>query len=166
MTTDSKLGYCDVFCRSFMKNGDGGMFDIDQKMDRGFYIAGWCTIAAFALLWCVQRLTGIHILRMFPPCMLHVLTGFYCPGCGGTRAVIALFRGDLLSSFRYHPFVPYAALLCGWFMISQTVERITRGRLRIGLHYRAVYAWIALAVIFINVVVKNVALLFGVDLLR
>ena len=92
--------------------------------------------------------------------MLHSLTGLYCPGCGGTRAVVFLLHGDFLHSLVYHPFVPYAFVLCTWFMISQTIERLSKGRLRIGMHFREVFLWIALAIIIINFIVKNAALLF------
>ena len=44
------------------------------------------------------------------PCLFHFFTGFYCPGCGGTRAVRLLLKGDLAGSFQYHPFVLY---VCG-----------------------------------------------------
>ena len=33
-----------------------------------------------------------------PKCMFHELTGFYCPGCGSTRALSSLLHGDLKSS--------------------------------------------------------------------
>ncbi len=45
-------------------------------------------------------------------------------------------------------------------MISQTIERLSKGRLRIGMHFREVFLWIALAIIIINFIVKNAALLF------
>ena len=45
------------------------------------------------------------------PCLFHSLTGLYCPGCGGTRAVRSLLRGDLRMSFQYHPLVLYAVLV-------------------------------------------------------
>ena len=32
-------------------------------------------------------------------CPIHALTGFYCPGCGSTRAVRALLSGDLTRAF-------------------------------------------------------------------
>lgn len=32
-------------------------------------------------------------------CPIHALTGFYCPGCGITRAVRALLNGDLPLAF-------------------------------------------------------------------
>ena len=45
----------------------------------------------------------------FPPCLFHLATGYYCPGCGGTRAITSLLHGQILNSFLYHPVVP----LCG-----------------------------------------------------
>ena len=91
-------------------------------------------------------------------CSMHL--GGYCPGCGGTRAIAFLLHGDFLHSLVYHPFVPYTFVLCTWFMISQTIERLSKGRLRIGMHFREVFLWIALAIIIINFIVKNAALLF------
>lgn len=65
-----------------------------------------------------------------------------------------------------HPFVPYAALLSGWFMISQTIERVSGSRIRIALRFRDVYIWIALLLIVVNCLVKNLALfVWHVDLL-
>ncbi len=37
-------------------------------------------------------------------CPVHALTGHDCPGCGMTRAVLALAQGDLAASIRQHPF--------------------------------------------------------------
>lgn len=137
------------------------------ESDRGFYIAGWGAIAAALLLWSVMKYTSLRPLRLFGPCMVHLLTGFYCPGCGGTRAVYALLQGQFVRSLVLHPIVPYTAVIGGWFMFSQTVERLSRGRLKIALHFRDVYIWIALGLILLNVLVKNLALiLWGVDLLQ
>lgn len=38
-----------------------------------------------------------------PPCLLRTLLHAPCPGCGLTRSVAALFRGNVVQSFRYHP---------------------------------------------------------------
>ena len=62
--------------------------------------------------------------------------------------------------------MPYVAVLAGWFMISQTIERISGGRLKIGMHFREIYMWIAIAIIVINCLVKNLALIvWNIDLL-
>ncbi|WP_305805302.1 DUF2752 domain-containing protein [Stenotrophomonas sp. YIM B06876] len=39
----------------------------------------------------------------FPPCMFHAFTGYYCIGCGLTRALHALLHGDLLRAFALNP---------------------------------------------------------------
>lgn len=45
-------------------------------------------------------------------CPVHGLTGWWCPGCGSTRAVHALLHGDVALSLSAHPLVvPVAALL-------------------------------------------------------
>ena len=47
------------------------------------------------------------------PCPFHFLTGLYCPGCGGTRAVMALLTGNWKASLYYHPFVLYMTAAAG-----------------------------------------------------
>lgn len=34
------------------------------------------------------------------PCLFHEITGFYCPGCGMTRAVYSFMELDIKSGFR------------------------------------------------------------------
>ena len=51
-----------------------------------------------ALLW---RFSPTEINA--PPCSFHELFGLYCSGCGSTRALRRLLRGDLAGSFRYNP---------------------------------------------------------------
>ena len=38
-------------------------------------------------------------------CIFNSFTGYYCPGCGATRAVISLFRGQLYQAFRYNSII-------------------------------------------------------------
>lgn len=40
-----------------------------------------------------------------PECIIYRLLGWHCPGCGNTRAVIALMQGDLLLSLRQNPMI-------------------------------------------------------------
>lgn len=52
-------------------------------------------------------------------CFFRFYTGLPCPGCGLTRAFLALLRGDWRGSFRYHPllllvlFTLFTALAAG-----------------------------------------------------
>ena len=120
-------------------------------MESTLYKIGWIFAG-------ISFLTFI-ILYFFPipqpPCILRTLTGFYCPGCGGTRAVRELLQGHFIRSFYYHPYVPYAAVLYGWFMISQTAQRLFGGKLPIGMHYHDWFLYMGVGIILLNWVVRN-----------
>jgi hypothetical protein len=55
--------------------------------------------------------TGLVLLRiynpatstLFPPCPLHYLTGWYCPGCGSLRAIHQLLQGNLQAAWAMNP---------------------------------------------------------------
>ena len=55
--------------------------------------------------------TGLVLLRiynpatstLFPPCPVHFLTGWYCPGCGSLRAIHQLLQGNLRAAWAMNP---------------------------------------------------------------
>ena len=51
--------------------------------------------------------TGYNRIGQMFACGFQRVTGFPCPGCGGTRAFYYLFRGEFFKSFLYHPAVLY-----------------------------------------------------------
>ena len=57
-----------------------------------------CASVAIILLLLLLRFPP-EKYHFWPPCLLHELTGIYCPGCGDTRALSALIRGDLAGCF-------------------------------------------------------------------
>jgi hypothetical protein len=138
----------------------------EKELDIYYYIAGWILLALLLPVVAAKYMLHLPILSAAAPCLFHTATGYYCPGCGGTRAVYALLDGHPLRSFRYHPVVMYVVLSGGYFMLSQTIERLSRHRLAVAMHFRAVYLWIVLVLIVLNMILKNAALFFlGVDLL-
>jgi uncharacterized protein DUF2752 len=40
---------------------------------------------------------------VFPPCPVHYLTGWYCPGCGSLRAIHQLLHGELRAALALNP---------------------------------------------------------------
>lgn len=129
----------------------------DKLLDKIFYIIGWICIAIGAIVFGLYRAGVLPTIHM-TSCMIHAMTGYYCPGCGGTRATYALLHGKIITSLYYHPIVVYGVVVGGWFMISQTIERISRGKIHIGMHYRDLYLWIALVIAIVNCLVKNLIL--------
>ena len=130
------------------------------------YVIGWILLGFAGMFLVVWTLWGDVLKAYAPPCFFRLFTGFYCPGCGGTRAVYALLRGEILTSFLYHAFVPYTAVVGGWFMISQTIERCSKGRIAIGMKYRDIYLWIAIGLVVVQFLVKNILLYMGTDVMK
>lgn len=133
---------------------------IDEEVDFYFYVAGWILIGAGIAAIIIYRKGWIPSFLHFQPCLLHAATGYYCFGCGGTRAAQALLDGKLLLSFFYHPFVPYAGIIGGWFMASRTIQYLSGNRWKIGMHFRPVWIVLALVLVVGNFLVKNGILLF------
>lgn len=62
-------------------------------------------------------------------CLLRNWTGIPCPGCGVTRSLAALLRGDLGAALRVHPLAPVLAieLLLLWVAWGVSLVRARRG---------------------------------------
>lgn len=138
-----------------------------EKEETALFFTGWTLLAILCLFWIFYRLFPGFFSSLLVPCLVKSTLGIYCPGCGGTRAAAAFLRGDFLTSFICHPLVLYTATVGGWFLISQTIARISGRRLNIGMKYRDGYIWAALVIVIVNFIVKNLLLfLWHVDLLK
>ena len=119
------------------------------------YPLGLARVAALAG-WEIFGLAGAGRWdALLPGCFLYEFTGWYCPACGGTRAMRRLLAGHPLQSFVRHPAVPYLAFTGAWFMLSQTAERLSKGRLPVGMRYRDVYMWIGIGLFALQFVLRN-----------
>ena len=137
------------------------------SLEDQLYIIGLCLLLVTPLIVIASLYLRVRLSVLALPCLLRTFTGYYCPGCGGTRAVDALLHLHLWRSFCYHPLVPYGAAVYLWFMISHTIEKLSRYRLRIGMKWNSAWLWIALVILALNVLVKDGALLlFRIDLLQ
>lgn len=140
---------------------------LSKKDEKILYWIAVALLLGAILFGLIEKATGICFADCMPPCIFRKLTGLYCPGCGGTRAVRFLLQGKFLKSFLYHPAVPYTVFLSGWYLVSHTAEMVSKGKLPIGMRYRDVYLYGALGLILINWIAKNLFLLLGgIDLLN
>lgn len=99
-------------------------------------------------------------------CPVYSLTGLFCPGCGGTRAFRLLFQGKLIASIICHPLVIYGMAVFGVFMISHTLRIFTKGKIQ-GMTYRHIYIKIAVVLLILNMIVKNLAwIVFHINLIE
>lgn len=125
------------------------------------YDIGIALLLAGAAFIIICKAADFHPVSHMYPCLLHRLTGYYCPGCGGTRAVIYLLEGKWLRSFWYYPLVPAAFLWYVVFMVTYTIEKLSHGKVSVGVRYHDAWLWLTIAVVAVNCAVKNLVLIFA-----
>lgn len=96
------------------------------------------------------------------PCAFLTISGYYCPGCGGTRSVLALFMGRPIVSLILHPFPIYLII----FAVANIIKGIICLVKKRHFFIQDTWFWGMLWLILINFIVKDVVLFFGFDILK
>ncbi|MEU8199699.1 DUF2752 domain-containing protein [Streptosporangium sp. NPDC049046] len=98
----------------------------------------------------------------YPPCPFLLLTGLYCPGCGGLRTVYALAHGDPVAALGLNPLVvlmvPVLVLLWGRWALRAWSVGGSAGKSGGGPGWksiRPVYVWLLLALMVVFWIVRN-----------
>lgn len=65
-------------------------------------LAATAPVAA-AGVWLLQHVDPNQPGNLLPKCLFHELTGWWCPGCGMTRALHALVHGDAGQALHMNP---------------------------------------------------------------
>ena len=96
-------------------------------------------------------------------CFIRNHFHIYCPGCGGTRAVEALFKLQLMKSLYYNPAV-ILMLLTVVFLQGVKILEAKRG---IRIYKARIIAYSAFLVIWFSYfVIRNILLVcYGIDML-
>ena len=94
---------------------------------------------------------GTH--GFYPVCLFHKLTGWNCPGCGGTRSAYALLHGNFALALKDNAmFVVLlaAALARGIWFAAKTIRRRP-----VGTFVPVGVLWAALAAAAVFTVLRN-----------
>lgn len=97
--------------------------------------------AALLCAWLAWNALNLSIGRI-PPSILTALTGIPSPTTGGSRAVVALWHGDVAASLRYSPLAVPVALLFGATLGRLAWSLLRGGGPRIPACW--LHAWLAL----------------------
>jgi hypothetical protein len=110
-------------------------------------------IAGLAVLFFVLNPSEHQI---FPRCIFHSITGYYCPGCGSQRAIHQLlhlnFAGVVDNNFLFIP----AFLLIVYHYLHQMANRIFKWKLPNIFYFKST-PWIIFGVVIVFWIVRNVS---------
>lgn len=137
------------------------MESFEEKIQKGFWYTGFVVIAIIFLGVATKYILGLSLENLLPECLLWKRYGWYCPGCGGTRAVIQLMHGRVWESFLMHPVVPYVAVIFALFMVTSTCHYVFGYHRRFLL--RPIYFYITIGIILSQWVIKNILIYQGLQ---
>lgn len=127
-----------------------------KNLEDELYIVGWFAVI-FAIAGAALYLYVIPLLGIDNVCTFYAVTGLYCPGCGGTRAMYSLLHGKIIKSLYFHPIVLYSLVMYGGFMVSHTLEKLRVPRIK-GWKFHTWYIYVGLFLLISNWILKNVLL--------
>jgi hypothetical protein len=76
----------------------------------------------------VAAVVGLAVLFSVPLCPFAIVTRHPCPGCGLTRATLALARGDVTSALHFHPLAPVVVPLVVGAIVYNTFVYLRAGK--------------------------------------
>lgn len=102
---------------------------------------------------------------MILDCIIRKKFHIYCPGCGGTRAIMQLLQLHIFKSIFYNP-IPLCLIICVFLIFcSKRLEKISNNQL-LYIKIRLKYEKMFFVIIFLNCIIKNFALIIlRIDLL-
>lgn len=98
-----------------------------DEIDQFLVIMETYLIITILIAWPLLTINNIHPTELSDSICYFYYYGYFCPGCGGTRAFENMLYGHFLKSFFYHPIVLFVLGLLLISYISYIVYFITRG---------------------------------------
>lgn len=109
--------------------------------------------AMFKLLFVLIVWVGVFLLTD-TLCFIQATVGFPCPGCGSTRAVLALIDGNLAEALRWHPLILLSLVFFPYVIVRSVLFT------QIAYKVAETFIIISVGIIYITVFVWRMVLLF------
>lgn len=99
-----------------------------------------------ALLYLIAVFVAKYV--PLPPCITYTVFHIYCPGCGMTRSVIALLKGEVLLSLRQNIFILLGIIIVFLYYI-ELIFRVFGKNIRFPIHSKCfLYGLLIFAVVY------------------
>ena len=90
------------------------------------------------------------------PCMFHLLTGFYCSGCGASRALRSILHLDFYQAFRYNAIFTLALPLIAVYFSALIFSYIRFGEDKISGKVPMKIIWVIIALALVYGILRNI----------
>lgn len=139
--------------QSAVVGGDKEIQSMDQiqKSRRNAIIKRDAILVGIGILYYIFiRVTGLAI-----PCIFRKITGFLCPGCGITRAILAAVRLDLAKAFAYNQFMFIALPALAYIIVKNDYVFVRYGNRKLS-RFDNILIFICIAGAVMFAVLRNV----------
>ncbi len=92
------------------------------------------------------------------PCVFHQLTGFYCSGCGSSRALRSILHLDFYQALRYNAIFTLALPLIVAYFGALFLSYIRFGKDKISGKIPMKAIWVLIAVALVYGILRNIPL--------
>lgn len=123
---------------------------VSDKRTRWLLIVGACVGVSVPLYVADPSKAGF-----FPRCPIHAITGLYCPGCGTTRALHQLLRGNPGAALGLNPLAFILLPVLAYSFLSFTLETFNRKALP-RLFRTRMSTWLLIAIVISFTVLRNI----------
>lgn len=124
------------------------------RKSRAARIAAVMAVAIVFIAGCIY--VFCHNPMVYPiPCVIHMLTGLYCPGCGAGRACYALLHGRIYEAFAYNPLLLILLPFLALYFAARFLDWMITGKNHIDSRISVKMLVIVLIVVFVYGIVRN-----------
>lgn len=125
---------------------------MDKKFKQDDYI--YYSLLITIIILCIIGIIVKNYVKI-PECIIYKNLHIYCPGCGCTRAFIAMMKGNFLESIYQNSTVLYTTIITLIYIGSQTISRITKIE-KIAIKYTPLFLYSGIGMLIFNCILKNI----------
>lgn len=128
-------------------------FTLDKKDQIIFLFETWLIITT-CFLWIFIVKNNIKPTEFSNRICYAYYHGYFCPGCGGTRAIESLLYGHIVQSILYHPIIIYVFSIFIISYVSYIIYFITRGN-KLVFQIKIIHIMYGIIIIMLWFLIRN-----------
>lgn len=104
----------------------------------------------------VYIVINTKIFAQLTKCYIKERLNILCPGCGGTRCIRSLFKGDIVSAFLFHPIITITAIYLFLCNIIYLINRKREKKIMTWIYPKYYYTIILAVILVVFTILRNI----------